>query len=314
MDLLGDAGATQRSRTGEALITPPFEAVWPDVERRLRALLFRRGLDQASAEDVVQEVALRALAGRVTYTSAKDLLRWAGPVACNLHVDLLRQRARLQDGGVTTDHPATNDVAGEVADRMELQRAFRGLAALRPADREAIMEAVTAEPVPARSRKEAVRLAVRRHRARSRLALVMEQLAAWLFGAAWLRRSSRAATVALAAVPIAAFPLVLALRPPAAAPETTVTTPVTESAQVRTFHADRTPAEPARTHGRPSTPRRAPAAREVVRPRATVAPEEPTVELMPADDTGVKVGGDDRRPDDRTVCARNLPVLPDVCV
>lgn len=315
MDLQGDAGATQRSRTGDALITPPFEAVWPDVERRLRALLFRRGLDQASAEDVVQEVALRALAGRVTYTSAKDLLRWAGPVACNLHVDLLRQRARLQDGGVTADHPASNDVAGEVADRMELQRAFRGLAALRPADREAIMEVVTAEPVPPRNRKEAVRLAVRRHRARSRLALVMEQLAAWTFGAAWLRRSSRAATVAIAAVPIAALPLVLAIQPGEAAPEVPVRTPVTESAQVRTVHSGLAPAEPARAD---TTTRRAPArrapVREAVRPRATATPTPHTLEVMPADDTGVQVGSDDRRPDDKTVCARNLPYLPDICV
>src|SRR6185503_11058807 len=51
----------------------------------------------------------------------------------------------------------------EVADRMELQRALRGIAALRPADREAIIDAVTEEATP-RSRKEAVKLAVRRHR------------------------------------------------------------------------------------------------------------------------------------------------------
>ncbi|HWL36411.1 MAG TPA: sigma-70 family RNA polymerase sigma factor [Frankiaceae bacterium] len=289
--------------------------MWPDVERRLRALLFRRGLDQASAEDVVQEVALRALAGRVTYTSAKDLLRWAGPVACNLHIDLLRQRARLQDGGVGTDHPASNDVAGEVADRMELQRAFRGLAALRPADREAIMEAVTAEPVPARNRKEAVRLAVRRHRARSRLALVMEQLAAWTFGAAWLRRSSRAATVAIAAVPIAALPLVLSLQPPREPAGTPVRTPVTESAQVRTVNNARVaPAEPATTGTTGRAPARRAPAREVAGPRATITPTPATIEVMPAEDTGVKAGGDDRRPDDKTVCARNLPYLPDVCV
>lgn len=313
MDLLGDAGATQRSRTGDALITPPFELVWPDVERRLRALLFRRGLDQASAEDVVQEVALRALAGRVTYTSAKDLLRWAGPVACNLHVDLLRQRARLQGGGVTTDHPASNDVAGEVADRMELQRAFRGLAALRPADREAIMEAVTAEPVPARNRKEAVRLAVRRHRARSRLALVMEQLAAWTFGATWLRRSSRAATVAIAAVPIAALPLVLSLQPPPPARDVPVRTPVTESARVRTVNAGLPPAGPATgTATRRGPTRRAPVP-NAVRPRGT-SPAPATVEVMPAEGAGIKAGSDGRRPDDKTICARNLPFLPDVCV
>ncbi len=143
MDLQGDAGATQRSRTGDGVITPSLEAVWPDVERRLRALLYRRGLDHASAEDVVQEVAVRALAGRVTFTSAKDLLRWAGPVACNLHVDLLRQRARLLDTEPDPERPAPQDVAVEVADRLELQRALRGIAALRPADRAAMSVGVS---------------------------------------------------------------------------------------------------------------------------------------------------------------------------
>lgn len=310
MDLQGDAGATQRSRTGDALITPPFELVWPDVERRLRGLLFRRGLDQASAEDVVQEVALRALAGQVTYTSAKDLLRWAGPVACNLHVDLLRQRARLADSGVDTEHPATNDVAGEVADRMELQRAFRGIAALRPADREAIMEAVTAEPGPARNRKEAVRLAVRRHRARSRLALVMEQLAAWVLGWKWLKRS-RTATMAVAAVPIAALPLVLSVPPPdRTVHDVPVRAPAAEPAPVREVHAGLAPeAVPAQGVPPPVT-----ATGTALSERPTPEPATTMIAVEPRDDLGVEAGGDDRRPEDRTVCVLNVPHVGDICV
>jgi DNA-directed RNA polymerase specialized sigma24 family protein len=207
MDLHKGARAMERSRADAGLITPPFETVWPDVERRLRALLFRRGLDSPSADDIVQEVALRVLAHHVTYASATDLLRWAAPVACNLHVDLVRHRARVLDDPAATERPATVDVAREVAHRIELQRAFRGIAKLRPADREALIDAVAAEPVVPGSRQEAVRLAVRRHRARSRLAVVLEQLAAWTAAVRLLTRPRRFAVLAL--VPAAALPLLI---------------------------------------------------------------------------------------------------------
>ena len=313
MDLQGDAGATQRSRTAGPLITPPFETVWPDVERCLRALLYRRGLDAASADDVVQEVALRALAGRVTYTSARDLLRWAGPVACNLHVDLLRQRAKLMDGEVDPERPAAHDVAGEVADRIELQRAFRGIAALRPADREAIMEAVTCEPPQPRTRKEAVRLAVRRHRARSRLALVMEQLAAWVLGLGWLRRSRTA--VAVAIVPVAALPLVVGgtLLPRAPAERSTaprVAVPVTRPVPVRDATLDRS----APAAARPPAARAAGTA--VRRPAAPPAKRKstPIVAVEAPNGIGVRARKEERRPDDRVVCVQDLPLVAKLCV
>lgn len=314
MDLQGDVGETERSRGGGEVITPPFEAVWPDVERRLKALLYRRGLDSASSDDVVQEVALRALAGRVTYTSAKDLLRWAGPVACNLHVDLLRQRARLYEGDVgdvDDEHPATHDVAGEVADRMELQRAFRGIARLRPADREAIMAAVAAEPVAPRNRKEAVRLAVRRHRARNRLALVLEQLAIWPFAWRWTRPSRGTVAVALAAVPIG-LPLVLGLRPPGPAGTTTPPAPPPAAASRTSPFADVAQA-PATAVPEPAGP--APAVPRAARAATTPSPRAPIVEVeAPNGVAGATFTGRDREEDDGTVCLRDLVLVEDICV
>jgi DNA-directed RNA polymerase specialized sigma24 family protein len=288
------------------VITPPFETVWPDVERRLKGLLYRRGLDAASTDDVVQEVALRALAGRVTFTSARDLLRWAGPVACNLHVDLLRQRARLHDEEPDLDHPAAHDVAGEVADRMELQRTFRGMARLRPADQQALLEAMAAEPPRPTSRQEVVRLAVRRHRARSRLAVVLEQLAVWPLGWRWSRRTSLAA---VAAVPMA-LPLVLGLRPPdaggpaVAAPEPAVGA-VTKTAYVVARVAPRRAAAPAPA-ARAAEPRRtAPAERaRRVRVARVDAPHGVVVE----------VEGRDREPGERILCVRDVPYVPEVCL
>ncbi|HVF03754.1 MAG TPA: sigma-70 family RNA polymerase sigma factor [Frankiaceae bacterium] len=298
------------------MITPAFETVWPDVERRLRALLYRRGLDQASAEDVVQEVALRALSGGVTFTSAKDLLRWAAPVACNLHVDLLRQRAWLEHE-VDADRPCSSDVARQVADRLELQRALRGLAALRPADRAAIMDAVRDDHAEPRTRKEAVRLAVRRHRARSRLVLAMEQLAAWVVGWRWLRQPSAVATAAVL-VPAAAFPLLFTTPAPSSAPPTSRAPAASEPAVRPPAARDARAVGPAAAGTTATGTGRAPSGRAGAA-RATAAPEPaaptqpPLVDLHTADGKGAKVHTDDRREGDKHVCITDLPVVGAIC-
>ncbi|HEX8002836.1 MAG TPA: sigma-70 family RNA polymerase sigma factor [Mycobacteriales bacterium] len=298
------------------VITPGFESVWPDVERRLRALLYRRGLDQPSADDVVQEVALRVLAHGVTFESAGDLLRWAAPVACRLHVDLLRHRARLTDPEEATDRPSRDDVAGEVADRLELQRALRAIARLRPADRDAIIDAVASEPAVPRDRQEAVRLAVRRHRARTRLAVVLEQLAGWVAAtlAGWraLLRDRRGHVLAALVPAAAVLPLILsphttpppdsvAAPPPvAAAPAAPVVRAIATTRAV-TATAVRAPVRPAATtvsRTRRAAP--APSAR-----REDVKVRAPGI--------GIVAGRDARQSDDKFLCVTNVPVVDRVC-
>jgi DNA-directed RNA polymerase specialized sigma24 family protein len=334
MDLQGDAGTTEPSRCRPPLITLTFEAVWPEVERRLRALLYRRGLDPASTDDVVQEVALRALAHHVTYASAADLLRWAAPVACNLHVDLLRHRARVLDDPQAADRPASDDVVREVTHRIELQRAFRGIAALRPADREALIDAVAEEPTVPRSRQEAVRLAVRRHRARSRLAVVLEQLAGWLAaagpGAAAALRLARAAR-AVRAVPVRRArrtALATALVPAAALPLLGALGVLRGSAGPVSLR----PAAPARAvAARPATPlgrdtrESRPVAAARVRPHTTrtavppaTAPAGPARTPVVAAGSehlvSVEAGRQERPPGNHLVCATGLPHLREICI
>ncbi len=288
------------------MTTPSFESVWPDVERRLRALLFRRGLDASSSEDIVQEVALRALANGVTYASAQDLLRWAGPVACNLHVDLIRHRARMFDGELATDHPATNDVAGEVADRMELQRALRGLAALRPADRAAIIDAVTEQPAP-HSRKEAVRLAVRRHRARSRLLVVLEQLAATVAGFRWLRRGKRVSVALAAFAPVVALPLVVGWHLPShrdtTLPPAAVAPAARQMVATTQTRADRT-----------ISPRTAPAVRHVAPAPKATAPQAPAAGHGGYNHLGHAEYHHEQRDEQQPIlCLGSLPLITQVC-
>jgi DNA-directed RNA polymerase specialized sigma24 family protein len=283
-------------------------------------MLRRRGLDRASIDDVVQEVALRALAHRVTYASATDLLRWASPVACNLHVDLLRQRARLLDDPAAAERPASDDVAREVTHRIELQKALRGIAKLRPADREAILGAVAAEPAAPRTRQEAVRLAVRRHRARSRLALVMEQLAAWVTGLAWVRRGRRVA-VASAMVPAAALPLVVGwrlmpaeparvpARPAAVAPVVPAAAPV--PVVLEGVAREVAPVATVSRRAAPAAARRTVAAVRGERGDG----RSPKVALDAPGGFAAEMGTEPRPEDAHTVCVNDLPAVPfDVCV
>lgn len=312
MDLLGELGATERSRDGGTVITPAFESVWPEVERRLRALLFRRGLDSVSADDIVQEVALRALTNRVTYDSAGDLLRWAGPVACNLHVDLVRQRARLLDD-IGPEQASASDVHGEVVDRIELERALRGIAALRPADRDAILDAVAEEPVQPRTRKEAIRLAVRRHRARTRLLLLLEQIAGLLGGFAWLRRGRGRRAVALVAVApvVAMLPLVVTSRMPSHAAESARPPAVAPVAQpvvgvsVRVEHTIASTRTGATGH----------ATRRTVTAPAGPGPSKPELHVTPhtANGYGAHINERPKTKADHFVCVKDLPVN-NICV
>ena len=316
MNLQGDEGF-EPARCGVPVITPGIEDVWPDVERRLRALLYRRGLEQASADDVVQEVALRVLAHGVTFDSAEDLLRWAAPVACRLHVDLLRHRARITDAEEAPDHASRIDVAGEVADRLELQRAFRAIATLRPADRDAIIEAVADEAPPARSRQEAVRLAVRRHRARSRLAVVLEQLAAFTGILAGWRALARHRRTSLAAlVPAAAaLPLMMTLSPsvaPPAAPPAAVAPVEAGVAPEAVIKVSRRVASP--VVARPVAPARRSVAVARVEEEADERPAPKEVEVDTGTGFGVKATRDERRPDDHFFCLYEVPTADEVCV
>ncbi|MDQ1712873.1 MAG: hypothetical protein QOE45_2323 [Frankiaceae bacterium] len=321
MDLQRGEGA-EASGEGRAVIGPAFETVWPDVERRLRALLFRRGLDRASADDIVQEVALRALANHVTFASASDLLRWAGPVACNLHVDLVRHHARMLDAPQAEDHAADDDVPRQVAERIELQRAFRGIAALRPADREAIIEAVTSEQAVPRTRKEAVRLAVRRHRARSRLLVVLEQLAGWLGG--WLAgtrvlRRGRRVALAGAMLPAAvAIPIIVTWHAPPAPSgarpaRPAVAVPLTREATSVTFLTRPAPS----AQRADATAARAARPRHAARPAPAVAakPRPKPLRVDSPAGIGAEAGRDDRGPREHVYCQKlgGLPV-DEICV
>src|SRR5688500_15645844 len=116
-------------------------AAWPEVGRRLSAALRARCVPEHQIDDVVQEVAIRALSSEVAFESAQDLYPWARVVALRLVVDHHRREARL-----VHDQPDREALevgpALVVESRLRLAAATRRLDQLSPDDRAAIVPAL----------------------------------------------------------------------------------------------------------------------------------------------------------------------------
>jgi DNA-directed RNA polymerase specialized sigma24 family protein len=279
--------------------------VWPEVSTRLGKLLTSRGAARDVADDVVQEVAARALSHGIVFDDAADLMRWAVPVALNLLVDHARAAGRVTLG-IDGYDTALADVADLVAHRDRLRQVLGAVARLSDADRAALAPEAEA---PA-DRREAVKLAVRRHRARRRLLALVDGVAAFV---GWLGVHARRSRVAVTAVPVAfVLPVALVLVSPVlpeqgrdatAAPR--VVTPALERAVTVSAPTRATVAPPAR----PAVA--APKARRV----AGTAPAPKPSEVVRVGPKGNGVVVQERRAtrSDHLVCVADLPV-EDVCV
>lgn len=180
-----------------------LSAVWPEVSSRAVAALRRRGVAQDVAEDAVLEAVTRAIAGEVAYTDATDLLRWINVVARRVVVDAHRRDGRLVYA--VPDSPAPDNPAGAVEARSQLNRVAELVASLSTADRDALLTRPESS-----GRREATRRAVRRHRVRARLLVLLEGAGAvlgWLQWR-WTRRHTARAAVAATGVPLLVVALV----------------------------------------------------------------------------------------------------------
>jgi hypothetical protein len=198
----------ERDEVTSGLGPVDFGVVWPSTRARVAAVLTARGLQAADVDDVTQEVAVRALRGSQHFGSQEHFVRWCCRVAMNLHVDAVRRQRRLSPHP-PPDGPGLEDTAGAAVHRMALDALAAGVAELSPEERQLLLD-----PQPAGSRREAVGLAVRRHRLRARLATLVEGLAAGL-AILRVRRAVRspstAAKVSLVGVPVVAGLLIVPL-------------------------------------------------------------------------------------------------------
>ena len=174
-----------------------FDIAWPAARSRIATVLRARGLQGADVDDVAQEVAIRALRDRGRFGSYEHFVRWCCRVAINVHLDDVRRQRRLSPAP-PPDVAGQHDTAAVAHRRMALEVLATSVEELSPDERRLLFD-----PEPAGSRREAVRLAVRRHRLRARLAALVEGLAAAFPGMRRLSRSlSAPAKAGLAAVPV----------------------------------------------------------------------------------------------------------------
>lgn len=295
-----------------------LEAVWPRVSRLLAAGLRRRGASPSIVEDVVQDVALRIMTHEPAYNDADDLLRWCHTVARNRLVDYHRSGERLVELAADREdgRPSHGELHAEVEARLRLARVLSSIRDLGVDDQQAIAPLLSdaLEP-PAANRKEATRLAVRRHRARKRLLDIVGPAAAVL---GWVQ-AKRCGRSALRLAPAAlAVPLLLA----GVAPTLGKALPDASSRPSDTSRADgpgmADPTfETARAGTVPQLATTGPAAPDPVEtipgtPLRQGTGDERRVDV-PVLEIAVGTGTRDRR-DSRIVCLSGLVVVQDRCV
>lgn len=236
-NLLEEGLAGSDDPRGERPAITPLRlgAIWPEARTRVIRHVACRGADPQTAEDIAQEVALRAIDNHVGFHDVDDFCGWAYRVARNLLVDQQRSRGRLVGMVDLPDQADGRDVHGEVEQRMTLVRVVRAFKDLGESDRAAILAGVneTGEP----SRKVAVRTAVRRHRARARLLRMVEGVAAFWTLVRSGRRWVPLAPVAVAACGVLLVPAVVKRLDSAPSPDGAGRRPV------ELLHGERPPAQ-----------------------------------------------------------------------
>lgn len=286
--------------------------MWLEVGRRLEGLLRTRGATTWTAEDIAQEVLARVVARGVTFTDADDLMRWCTPVAKNLLIDHARAARWTDQGQAVPEQRDLVDVERTVLARLELARVLHHLGSLRAADRQAIVDGATGVSAPT-ERRAAVGEAVRRHRARQRLAKLVAGAGAacgWFLPA---RRASRPAL--LMTMPVAAVSALLVLPWVAPMPGQEMPAPAAvravQTTPLGTPAAHEVAAPPARPQAALLAPARAAAPTSNGR---RAVERSPIVERRLSSGHGVGLGTSDRPADDVLVCVLDLPGLPDTCV
>lgn len=266
-------------------------ATWPEVAPRVARHLRQRGVAPADVDDVVQETGVRVLTTRPGFTDAEDLYPWARTVAWRLAIDAGRRRRHLEPIE-TCDVPDDHTVERIVAGRLTLAAVREQLGHLSDADRQALSVAPGG-----RDRREAVRLAVRRHRARARLLALVEGVASVIGIAIGFLKRQRGTVlrVAAAAVPIA-FVVAVEVAAPSGPPPppTSVRAPVRTAVTVApTAHRPAAASDSAA----PSSVRRARTAASVPRPPVTLVQVG-----VPAPQGHGSVFVREKKPDDHLAC------------
>lgn len=141
--------------------------MWPDLSKRVRRTLKRRGAPEDTIDDALQSAAMKAFCRTDGFDSHEGMVRWVTVVAWNEVQAEWRRRARLQVGDLPVQASAA-DPALRVEIHLELDAVADCLAKLSEAERRAILSGVVSEPNS--HPPEDARSKMRRYRARQHLA------------------------------------------------------------------------------------------------------------------------------------------------
>ena len=305
-------------RASDSLITE----VWPTVSDQLLSYLRSLRVRPDLAEDIVQEVAARIVGRRVQFSSVEDLRPWAMKVAKNLAIDAWRSDRHLAGAPEQFDCPAPLDVSAQAEDRVVLDAVRGAMPRLSAADRDAIIAGLV--PDESASRKESVKMAVRRFRARTRLSAMLGGVAAYIAILLRRLRDSPARMALVGAVAVLALDCGAVLHhlepePSSAPAERSVTASPGEQPRVPVLLAANVAPLPATSDERPAAaPPVTTSARRAARPQEdrpiVSSPRETLQVYTPVSDRPTRVDTRPRQEDDHLLCVGYGALVPKTCV
>lgn len=164
--------------------------MWPDVRARVLPRLRAVGTPPDVAEDALADAAVRALARPIFVGGLEDFCRWAFVVARNVVFDGHRRGRRLVFVDALPERADDCDVSARVEGRSRLQQAVEIIGGMSAIDRAALLDGISGAGMPP-DRREAVKHAVRRHRARTRLRHALGAPVGWCWPSGFSRLCHR---------------------------------------------------------------------------------------------------------------------------
>lgn len=153
-----------------------FEAVWPDLQRRIHRFLSSKKVPDSQREDVVQETGLRLYRMWDQVDPAGSPIGLALTIAMNIVRDNARRDSHRTVVEIEPDIPAICDVERSGLARLELGRVRRALSELTPAQRSVLMAELDRNQAPPEASAAAIKML--RMRARRNLSAILERAGA----------------------------------------------------------------------------------------------------------------------------------------
>lgn len=162
-----------------------FEAVWPELERRIHRFLGSKKVPDSQREDVVQETGLRLYRMWDKVDPANSPIGLALTIAMNIVRDNARRDSHRTVVEIEPDVPAVCDVERSGLARLELSRVRRALSELTPAQRSVLLSELDRNQTPPEASAAAIKML--RMRARRNLSAILERAGAGVLVARWRR-------------------------------------------------------------------------------------------------------------------------------